>query len=163
MGGQALSPSGLQLDLTNLDGVQWLAKTQSALAGAGATWRDVQTVAAQQGRAVAVMQDSNIFTLGGSLSVNAHGKDPRFGPLAETVEAVRLLLADGSVLTCSPTTNSEVFAAVLGGYGQLGVVTQVQLATTVDVAYRLALQELSIGEALEVFDQASLDPAVELT
>src|SRR5262249_32914203 len=41
----------------------------------GATWAEVQRAIAPKRLAIKVMQSSNIFTVGGTMSANAHGRD----------------------------------------------------------------------------------------
>ena len=99
MGGQALGQDTLHLDMTHMDTVRYDDSDQTVIVGPGATWRQIQTALSQHGRAVRVMQDSNIFSVGGSLSVNVHGKDPRYGTLIESVNSNtwRVLYVLGSV------------------------------------------------------------------
>ena len=40
---------------------------------AGATWKKVQDILTKYNRSIKVMQSDNIFTVGGSISVNVHG------------------------------------------------------------------------------------------
>jgi FAD/FMN-containing dehydrogenase len=47
-------------------------------------------------------------SVGGTLSVNAHGWPVQFGPFGSTLQRFRIMLADGSVLTCSSTENAEL-------------------------------------------------------
>ncbi len=61
------------------------------------------------------MQSQNIFTVGGSLSVNVHGRDIRHEALIDTVESFRLLMADGTVRNVSREENAELFPYVIGG------------------------------------------------
>ncbi len=63
------------------------------------------------------MQSQNIFTVGGSISVNVHGRDIRYGSLMDTVKSMRLLQADGSIIEISRTKHPELFSLVNGGYG----------------------------------------------
>ncbi|HEY7976049.1 MAG TPA: FAD-dependent oxidoreductase, partial [Ktedonobacterales bacterium] len=83
MGGQALGAKTLHLDMTHMDSARYNAVDQTVTVGPGATWKQVQAALSPHGRAVRVMQDSNIFTIGGSLSVNVHGKDSHYGSLIE--------------------------------------------------------------------------------
>ena len=39
-------------------------------------------------------------------------------------------MADGSFITASPTVNNEVFYAAIGGYGGIGVITEITLSLT---------------------------------
>jgi FAD/FMN-containing dehydrogenase len=117
--------------IISLDVEQKLIRVQS-----GATWEDVQNYINPHGLAVKVMQSSNIFTLGGSLSANVHGRDPRYGPLIETVRSFTLLRADGSITAVSRQSDAELFSLVIGGYGLFGVILDVELELTDNVSYR---------------------------
>jgi FAD/FMN-containing dehydrogenase len=55
------------------------------------------------------MQSSNIFSVGGSLSSNIHGRDPRFGTIVDTIESFRLITFEGKILEISRQENSELF------------------------------------------------------
>jgi FAD/FMN-containing dehydrogenase len=135
-GGHVFYPGALVLDMTGFDHVRRVDRARKlATVESGATWRQVQDAAAREGLAVRVMQASNIFTVGGSLSVNAHGRDPRFGSVVETVRAFRLLGADGEIRQVSRTENAELFDLVIGGYGLFGVILDVDLELTDDVVY----------------------------
>jgi len=101
----------------------------------GATWDEVQRAIAPRGLALKVMQSSNIFTVGGTLSANAHGRDIDVMQVVEVVERFQLLLADGSVVEVSRRENPELFALVIGGYGLYGVILDVTLRVTRDELY----------------------------
>ena len=128
MGGQTATPGGLQLDLRQLRGVVALdTAARTITVRAGTPWREVQRVIDPAGLAVKVVQTYNTFTVGGALSVNAHGRYVGQGPVAGTVRALRLVLADGSVTTASRTERPELFFAALGGYGGVGVIAEATL------------------------------------
>lgn len=96
----------------------------------GAKWSDVQEVINPYGLAVKVMQSSNIFTVGGTLSANAHGRDLDKSSVVETVDSFRLLKEDGKVVDVSRTQNPELFKLVIGGYGLFGIILDVTLDVT---------------------------------
>jgi FAD/FMN-containing dehydrogenase len=81
------------------------------------------------------MQSSNIFTVGGTLSANAHGRDVDVMQVVDVVERFRLLLADGRIVEVSRTENPELFSLVIGGYGLYGVILDVTLRVTRDELY----------------------------
>jgi decaprenylphospho-beta-D-ribofuranose 2-oxidase len=101
----------------------------------GATWDEVQRAIAPRGLALKVMQSSNVFTVGGTLSANAHGRDLDVTQFVEVVESFRLLLADGRVVQVSRTENPELFSLAIGGYGLYGVILDVTLRVTRDELY----------------------------
>ncbi|HEX2218852.1 MAG TPA: FAD-binding oxidoreductase [Gemmatimonadales bacterium] len=101
----------------------------------GATWDEVQRAIAPRGLAIKVMQSSNIFTVGGTLSANAHGRDVDVMQVVDVVDRFGLLLADGRVVEVSRTENPELFSLVIGGYGMYGVILDVTLRVTRDEVY----------------------------
>jgi FAD/FMN-containing dehydrogenase len=101
----------------------------------GATWDEVQRALAPRGLAVKVMQSSNIFTVGGTLSANAHGRDLDVTQVVEVVQRFRLMLANGTILEVSREKNPELFSLVIGGYGLYGVILDVTLKVTRDELY----------------------------
>jgi FAD/FMN-containing dehydrogenase len=95
---------------------------------AGARWRDVIRVLDPIGFSPAVTQSNHDFSIGGTLSVNAHGWPVPFGPFGSTLRRFRIMLADGSVVTCSATENADLFRLAVGGYGLFGIVIDADLA-----------------------------------
>jgi FAD/FMN-containing dehydrogenase len=137
MGGQASYPGGLVLDMRGFDTVAVDAAAGTVRVGAGATWRSVLEALHAEGRAVAAMPSIDILSVGGTVSVNAHGVDFRRGSIAGTVRSLRLVSADGTVRDVDRTSDPDLFAAVIGGYGLFGVITEVELETVPDTVYRL--------------------------
>lgn len=136
MGGQTLAPEGIVIDMQPLNHTRFDEQSGLLTVGAGARWRDVIPYLDHLGRAVRVMQSDNDFSVGGSLSVNCHGWQHNSPPIASTVESLRLLRADGSVITCSPTENTELFHLVLGGYGLFGIILEARLQTVANEFYQ---------------------------
>ena len=130
MGGQTRLPAQVQLDMLEMNAMRLDAQTGLLWVQAGARWRDILSYLDGSGHSVRVMQSNADFTVGGSLSVNCHGWQPNSPPVASSVESLRLMLADGSVVTCSRNERPELFSLVLGGYGLFGVVLDVQLRIT---------------------------------
>ncbi len=161
MGGQAFAANAIQLDMTKFDGVTYNSDG-SVTAQSGATWKQIQNVLDPKGRAVVVMQDSNIFTVGGSLSVNVHGKDPRFSTLISTVNWFKIMTPDGHEILCSRQSNPELFSAAVGGYGLFGVITEVNLQTVPNDIYLFQLQPVSTDKLLNTFEQSMKDPDINL-
>lgn len=151
MGGQAFFRDALVLDMTEFDAVSLDKARRVVRVQSGATWVDVQSVLKPEGLAVDVMQSPNIFTIGGSLSVNAHGSNPDSGPVSSTVRSVRVLLADGSMVEASREANPELFRLVLGGYGLFGVILEAELEVRENEIYRVQSLNLDYKEFPEFF------------
>lgn len=114
-----------------LNRVEIIVAEKMAKVGPGSTWKDIQEAAHQVGLAVQVMQASNLFSVGGSLSTNVHGWDHKRGALAETVRSVTIVDAEGEIQTLRP--GEELFSLVLGGYGMFGVIVEAEIALADDV------------------------------
>lgn len=97
MGGQTAVAMGLHLDmhrmneLVNLDRIRRIARVQAAM-----SWRDLQDILDPLGLGVQTMQSYANFTVGGTVSVNGHGRYVGHGPVGNSVRALQLVLADGS-------------------------------------------------------------------
>jgi FAD/FMN-containing dehydrogenase len=134
MGGQTATEHALQIDMRRFDRVLSYSKEQREITvETGITWRKIQELIDPDGLSVQVMQSYANFTVGGSLSVNVHGRYIGQGPLVMSVRSIRIVLADGSVVTASPSENSEIFYGAIGGYGAMGVIVDATLSLTDDV------------------------------
>jgi len=120
MGGQTATPGGVQLDLRDFHGVvAFDPKARIITVHSGTRWREVQQAIDRANLAVKIMQTYNSFTVGGSLSVNAHGRYIGEGPLVRSVRAITLVLADGRVVTAIPPRTGISSMAPSGGTGRL--------------------------------------------
>ena len=128
MGGQTASDYGLQIDMRDFDEVVAFSPERAEITvQAGMTWRELQDVIDPHELSVKIMQTYANFTVGGSVSVNVHGRYIGHGPIISSVKRIELVLADGSVVAASPEANSELYYAAVGGYGGIGVITEVTL------------------------------------
>src|SRR5258708_7070526 len=121
MGGQSLPRTAIAASLGEAV-MEADTKGRIYRVSAGARWRDVIRKLDPIGFSPAVTQSNHDFSIGGTLSVNAHGWPVPFGPFGTTIRRFRLMLADGSVVICSESENSELFRFAVGGYGLFGIV-----------------------------------------
>jgi FAD/FMN-containing dehydrogenase len=151
-GGQTYTDGALVFDMKGFNRMLALDERAKTLtAEAGATWDDVQRYVNARRLAVKVMQSSYVFTLGGTLSANAHGRDIGTTSIVETVESFRLLLADGTLLKVSRDENPELFSLVIGGYGLFGVIVDVTLRLAEDEMYERRAAVIDYRELPEYF------------
>lgn len=128
MGGQTGVHNGLQLDmrsmnkLLSVDSIKRTARVQ-----AGIRWRDLHDVIDPKNLSIQTMQSYANFTVGGSLSVNCHGRYVGHGAVSNSVKSMKLILPHGEALEVNRESNSELFHAALGGYGGIGVITEIEL------------------------------------
>ena len=124
----AAATSGVALDLSLWTGVT-AADTRTGLVTvrSGTTLRALNAALAELGLALVNLGDIDAQTIAGALATGTHGTGARLGGLATQVEALDLVLADGSLVSCSASARPELFAAARVGLGALGVVTAVTL------------------------------------
>jgi FAD/FMN-containing dehydrogenase len=128
MGGQTASLGSLHLDMRKMNQVISFSPVERTIrVQAGIRWCDIQRFVDPHGLAVKIMQTYANFTVGGSISVNVHGRYIGLGPLILSVRSVKLVLASGEVVEASPKHNAEIFYGVVGGYGALGVIVEAEL------------------------------------
>ncbi|HEX2205258.1 MAG TPA: FAD-binding oxidoreductase [Longimicrobium sp.] len=152
MGGQTATEGALHLDMRRYDRIIQLDTAAKTLTvQAGATWRRIQEFVDPYGLSVKVMQSYGNFTVGGSLSVNVHGRYAGLGPIISTVRSFRILLADGTALTASPTENPEIYYGAIGGYGGLGVITEATLDLADNVRVRRTRTTMPVSAYGEFF------------
>ncbi|MGX2959977.1 FAD-binding protein [Peribacillus sp. JNUCC 23] len=156
-GGQTLYPNGILLDMKQYNKILKLDENKKQITvQSGTTWADIQKFINPYGLALKVSQSQSIFTVGGSLSVNVHGRDIRHHALIETVESFRLLNAQGDIMTVSRDANSELFHAVIGGYGLFGVILDVTLHLTDDELYQIQTKSLAYDDYSSYFNREIL-------
>lgn len=163
MGGHTIYPGGIHIN-TLLWNQMVLDEDRNLLkVRAGAVWKDVIAYLDPRGRSVEIMQSDNSFSIGGSISVNAHGWQYGRPPIASTVESFRLMQADGAIVRCSRTENRELFSLALGGYGLFGLILDVELRVMANERYRLEQHVVLIDESLATFDAKIKDrPGVQM-
>ncbi len=127
MGGQVWRKGGVVIDMQHLKAITAFNPEKKIITvQAGARWHDIQQFLLSHELTIMVMQSYNNFSVGGSLSVNVHGRDPH-GQIIETVESITVMLADGSLVKASRTKNSDLFSAIIGGYGACGIIINATL------------------------------------
>jgi FAD/FMN-containing dehydrogenase/SAM-dependent methyltransferase len=128
MGGQTASPGSLHLDMRSMNRVlHFSPESRTIRVQAGIRWCDLQKFVDPHALAVKIMQTYANFTVGGSLSVNVHGRYVGLGPLVQSVRCFRIVLISGEVIEASPRENPELFYGAIGGFGALGIIVEAEL------------------------------------
>jgi len=152
MGGQTATENALQIDMRKFNKVLNFSKAKKEITvQAGITWRSIQEYIDTCNLSVKIMQTYANFTVGGSLSVNAHGRYVGQGPLISSVNQIKMVLANGDLVTASPSINKDIFYGAIGGYGGLGVIVEATLSLTDDCKVIRKDTLLSISSYKEYF------------
>ena len=103
---------------------------------AGMRLRDLVAALGAQGLALPSLGSINEQSIAGAISTGTHGSALRHGTLAHYVQGLRLVLANGRVVSCSAESNPELFRAALVSLGALGIVVEVSLKAVPDFNIR---------------------------
>lgn len=164
LGGQASYPGGLVVDMRGMDAIAVDEEARTVTVQAGATWHQVLQAVHDVGLSVTTMPSIDVLSVGGTVSANAHGLDFRAGSLSSSIASLRVMLADGSVRTVGPDREPELFQAVVGGYGLLGVILDVELRLVDSEMYQLRQRVIDVQDFPAVFtEQVAGDEAVRMT
>ena len=161
MGGQQFGTDTLHLDMRsfnrvlNFDSGSGLVEVE-----AGIQWPELieATLKLQQGAqqqwGIAQKQTgADRLSMGGCLSANIHGRGLRLKPFVGDIESFKLVSADGQVMSCSRSQNSELFKLAIGGYGLFGVVSSVTVRLMPRQKIQRVVELVQIDDVMQRFDQ----------
>jgi FAD/FMN-containing dehydrogenase len=117
----------LLLRTSRLRGVQIDPVARTARAEAGALWQDIIAPASEHGLAGLAGTGPNVgvtgYTLGGGIGWLAR----RYGLAANSVTAVEIVTPDGQLVRADAEHEPDLYWAVRGGGGSVGVVTALEM------------------------------------
>ncbi|HET9732986.1 MAG TPA: D-arabinono-1,4-lactone oxidase [Acidimicrobiales bacterium] len=146
-------PEEIQLDLSALDSLGAVDREASTVTvGAGTTLARLNDLLAGRGLALTNLGDIDAQTIAGAISTGTHGTGENYGGISTQVAALEMVLADGSIVNCSPTERSELWSAARVGLGALGVITRVTLRCVPLFAMRAEEGPMALDELLDRFD-----------
>jgi FAD/FMN-containing dehydrogenase len=128
-GSEPLEPleGAMLLRTVRMRGVRVDPDARTARAEAGALWQDVTVPAGQQGLAALAGTSPNVgvtgYTLGGGMGWLAR----RYGLAANSVTAAEIVTPDGRVRRADADHEPDLFWAIRGGGGSVGVVTALEM------------------------------------
>jgi L-gulonolactone oxidase len=101
------------------------------------------------GVALENLGDIDRQTISGAVATGTHGTGSRFRNLSSVIEAMELVLPDGTLLEVSPTSEPELLPAARIGLGALGVIASLTLRTVPAFTIRRTDSPLPLSETLE--------------
>jgi len=123
-----LDPETILLKTERMRGVEVDPSRARARVDAGVIWQEVVDAAAEHGLAALHGSSHDVGVVGYSLGGGIGWYARRYGMAANSVLAVELVTADGSIVRADANTEPELFWAVRGGGGSFGVVTALEIA-----------------------------------
>lgn len=128
LSGQSLNQGGILVDMRSLNQVHEFHSDRLWFkADAGATWKQVVDVSIPHGVIPPVLTNYFDVTLGGTHSAGGLGQSSfRYGSQADNCLGLEVVTGTGDLVWCTPDQHSDLFDHVLCGYGQFGIITQIQ-------------------------------------
>ncbi len=131
MGGQTATENSVHIDMSNFNKILSFSEPNKEITfQSGINWSKIQHFIDDYNLSVKIKQTYSNFTVGGSLSVNCHGRYVGQGAIISSVKQIKIIISTGDIITASRTENKEIFNGAIGGYGGLGVITEVTLYLT---------------------------------
>ena len=147
LGGKITYPNSLYLDMSHFNQVlEFDTEKKLITVQTGISWGQIQKVIDPHNLSIKIMQDNNDFTVGGSLSVNAHGRFASAGSIINSVKSIRIILPDGKVYDASPEINNALFYGAIGGFGGIGVIVQATLELVDNILIERRIKMVSFNQ-----------------
>ena len=148
MGGQTL-PSrkdkvmNYVCDLKYMHNIEYDEERKEVLVESGATWTHVIKKLNVYGRSPVVMQSYCTFSVGGTISVNAHGITSD-DAMCQSVMNIEYIDVNGKRGECNREKDAELFSLMIGGYGLFGIIIRLRLKTVANVKTSLEYIRLQV-------------------
>ena len=120
---------------------------------AGVTLEQILLDFVPRGYFLPVTPGTKYITVGGAIANDVHGKNHHVsGTFGCHVQEFELLRSTGERLLCSPTRNSDLFQATIGGLGLTGIITWASFKLISISSSYIQQKSIKFGHVDEFFD-----------
>lgn len=156
-GDVGLNAGGTLISTRSLDRFIAFDRDRGTLeAEAGVTLEEVIRVALPHGWFLPITPGTKYVSLGGAVANDVHGKNHhRAGTFGCWVHSLELARSDGTLQTCGPGANTDMFRATVGGLGMTGLITRVSLQLVRVPGAFLDSEDIPFSSLREFFDLAA--------
>ena len=141
------------VDLSNYDEIVAIDKmNQTVTVQSGIQLSKLNQALYENSLAMQNLGDIAYQTIAGAISTSTHGTGAKFTGIANQVVALRIVLADSSIVECSANVNAQLFSCARVGLGALGLISTVTLKVV--PAFNLAVIEepMRVDDVLQNLD-----------
>jgi cytokinin dehydrogenase len=125
--GRVMTEGGIVIDLGALATIHRI-EPDRVVVDAGATWHAVLEATLAKGLVPPVLTNYLGLSVGGTLAIGGiGGSSSRHGLLTDQAIELDVVTGEGRQLTCSPTSNAELYDAVRAGLAQCAIITRATL------------------------------------
>ncbi|MBA2608520.1 MAG: FAD-binding protein [Actinobacteria bacterium] len=121
-------------------------------AQAGTTIADLNKLLWAYGMAMPNLGDIAYQTISGAISTATHGTGAKKTGIAAQVIALDIVSGDGSIISCSPTEEKEIFESARVGVGALGALSSVTLQCVPKFNLHAVEEPLRVDDVLANID-----------
>ena len=125
---------------------------------AGVILADILEVIVPAGWFLPVTPGTKLITVGGAIASDVHGKSQhKAGNFSDHVLEMEVMLADGTIISCSKVENADLFWTTCGGMGLTGVVLKASLRLIpVETAYirQESIRVNNLDEMMDLYEQS---------
>src|SRR6266516_1994623 len=157
-GDSCLNEGGISIDVSHLQRFMSFEESKGLLrCEAGVSLAEILAVMVPRGWFLPVSPGTKFVSVGGAIANDIHGKNHhRAGTFGCHVTRFELLRSNGERFTCSPTENTELFQATIGGLGLTGVILWAEFRLKPIVNPFIDMERIQFG-SLEEFLQISAE------
>ena len=123
---------------------------------AGVSLADLLSVFVPRGWFIPVTPGTRFVTVGGAIASDVHGKNHHLdGCFSAHVIDLKIMLATGDVIPCSPSEHPDLFRATCGGMGLTGIILEARIQLQrISSAFidETTLKAANIDQALSLFE-----------
>lgn len=124
----------------------------------GVTLAELLDIFMPRGWFLPVTPGTKFITVGGAIASDVHGKNQhKKGNFSNHVLDLDLMLADGSIVRCSPAENADLFWATNGGMGLTGIILRATFRLIrIETAYirQETIRAGNLDEMMDLFEQS---------
>lgn len=125
---------------------------------AGVLLSELLDVIVPQGWFLPVTPGTKLITVGGAIASDVHGKSQhKAGNFSDHLVSLDVMLGDGTIVTCSPNENQELFWTTCGGMGLTGVILQATMRLIpIETAYirQESIRADNLDQMMDLFEDS---------
>lgn len=123
----------------------------------GLTLDKILEVIVPKGWFLPVTPGTKFITVGGAVGSDVHGKNHHVdGSFSNHILEIEVMLADGNIITCSPSHNQDLFEATCGGMGLTGMITRIKFGLKkIETSYvhQKQIKAANLEELISLFEK----------
>lgn len=125
----------------------------------GVLFSEILEVFVPRGWFLPVTPGTKLITVGGAIAADVHGKNHHVdGSFGQHILSMDVMRNDGSVITCSPETNTDFFKVTVGGMGLTGIILNATFRLRkIETAYirEETIRAANLDEIMDCFEASN--------